>query len=415
MNAEIVAVGTELLLGDIVNTDSAFIAQKLSELGINVYYQTVVGDNPKRLADTLKTALSRADIVITSGGLGPTNDDISKEVLCDCMNKKLVLDKPSLESIEAYFAKTNRKMPDSNIKQAMLPEGGIVLKNYNGTAPGGIIESEGKIAIFLPGPPKELELMWKTGVYPYLSKKTDSMLYSKTLRIFGVGESRVDELLHDMMTSSTNPTVAPYAKDNECIVRLCARCKDENHGENIIKPYEEKIRSILGDAVYACGDKSIQEVVFELLCEKKLTVSFAESLTGGMAASEIIDFPGSSNVIKESYVTYCDEAKSKILGVDKAVLKEKSAVCEKVAVWMAEGLYNISGADICVSLTGVAGPGCDDFGNEQGTVFIGIHTKKSAYAKEFHFTGNRQKIRARSSMQAYFMIFEELKKLDKNY
>jgi len=404
MNAEILSVGTELLLGEILNTDAQFLANELSKLGINVYHQTVVGDNPQRLKEAVQLALSRTDLLITSGGLGPTSDDITKEVVCEAMGIELALDKRSLERIEAYFKAMQRPMAKINEKQAILPKGGIVLDNNCGTAPGGIIEKDGKIAIFLPGPPREFQAMYTESVRPYLLKKSDSILYSKTLHIAGIGESSVEELLSDIMKSSTNPTVAPYAKPDEVTLRLTARCKDDADGEAIIAPVEAKIRSILGNAVYGTGEDTIFSAVLTLLKEKGMTVSFAESCTGGLLATKLTDLPGASSALRESYVTYCNAAKEKILGVDANLLQTKGAVSKEVCASMAEGLHRISGSDICVSVTGVAGPDSDAFSNPVGLVYIGLSDGKHTEVKECHFTGNRERVRNRAAINAYLLI-----------
>lgn len=404
MNAEILSVGTELLLGEILNTDAQFLASELSKLGINVYHQTVVGDNPQRLKQAIRLALSRADLLITSGGLGPTSDDITKEAVCEAMDVPLKMDMRSLSRIRAYFKQMNREMAKINEKQAMLPACGIILDNNCGTAPGGIVEKDGKIAIFLPGPPRELTQMYKESVRPYLLKRTESILYSKTLRIAGIGESSVEELLSDIMQTSENPTVAPYAKTDEVTLRLTARCIDDADGEAIIAPVEEKIRGILGNAVYGINDDTIYHCVFSLLKDKGLTVSFAESCTGGLLAAKLTDFAGASSVLCESYVTYHNAAKAKILGVDETLLKEKGAVSREVCAAMAEGLSRISDADLALSITGVAGPDTDEKGNPVGLVYIGLCAGGQAQVQEFHFAGSRERIRNRAAMNAYLLM-----------
>lgn len=408
MKAEIIAVGTELLLGEIVNTDSQFLASELSKIGIDVYYQSVVGDNEKRLTDTINTALSRSDIIILSGGLGPTNDDITKETLSKAMGAKMALDNESLDNIKSYFRAMNRKMTDSNIKQAIMPVGGIVFKNNNGTAPGGAIEKDGKIAIFLPGPPNEIRPMYYESVKPYLESKSDSVLISKTLRIIGIGESTVDEMLSDLMKNSKNPTVAPYAKTNEVTLRITAKCKDEAEGEKMIAPIEEQIRSMLGESIYGINDDSLFSVVCGMLRDKNMTVSFAESCTGGLLAEKITQVSGASEVFKQSYVTYCDEAKKDILGVKIETLEKYSAVSEQTAIEMAKGALEKSKADIALSVTGVAGPKSDERGNPVGLVYIGIADKNDFYAKKFNFKGSREKIRNSACMNAYAMLREQI-------
>ncbi len=413
MNAEILSVGTELLLGEILNTDAQFLASELSALGINVFHQTVVGDNPQRLKDVIKLALSRSDLLITSGGLGPTSDDITKEAVCEAMGVELSPDARSLARIEAYFKQMNRTMAKINEKQAMLPKDGIILDNNCGTAPGGIIEKNGRIAIFLPGPPHELKQMFTESVRPYLLKRTESILYSKTLRIAGIGESRVEELLSDLMQNAQNPTVAPYAKTDEVTLRLTARCKNDRDGETIIAPVETKIRAVLGDAVYGTNDDTIYQCVFSMLKERNMTVSFAESCTGGLLAAKLTDFAGASAVLAESYVTYHNAAKAKILGVNELLLKEKGAVSREVCAAMAEGLSRISGADIALSITGVAGPDTDEKGNPVGLVYIGLCANGQTVVHELHFAGSRERIRNRAAMNAYLLLRKHLAESEK--
>ncbi len=408
MVAELLCVGTELLLGEILNTDAQFLASELAKLGINVYHQCVVGDNPTRLKEAVLLALSRSDLVITSGGLGPTADDLTKETVCEAMGVNLIKDERSLERIRTYFDKMGREIAKINEKQAYLPSGCIVLDNNCGTAPGGIIEKDGKIAIFLPGPPHELKQMYTESVRPYLLKRTDSILYSKTLRIAGIGESRVEELLSNLMQSSTNPTIAPYAKTDEVTLRLTARCKDDTEGEQIIKPVEEKIRSVLGNAVYGINDDTIYSCVLNMLRENNMHISFAESCTGGLLTSRLTDLPGASAVLAESYVTYANEAKTKILGVDARLLKEKGAVNTQVCAAMAEGLSRRSGADLAVSITGVAGPDTDDFNNPVGLVYIGLCNGKETKVHECRFTGSRERIRNRAAMRTYLILHQYL-------
>lgn len=408
MVAEIIAVGTELLLGEILNSDSQFLARELSKLGINVYYQTVVGDNEERLTQTIKTALSRSDLIITSGGLGPTHDDITKETLAAAMGVELKLNETCLRDMEAYFARLNRPMVQVNVKQAIMPVDCIVLKNNNGTAPGGIIEKDGKIAIFLPGPPNEIVPMYQESVAPYLAAKSEEILFSKTLRIIGIGESNVEEKLSEFMQNSTNPTVAPYAKTDEVTLRITAKCKNEEEAERLIAPAEEKIRSVLGDAVYGVNDDTIFAAVCRLLKEKNMKIAFAESCTGGLLAEKLTGVPGASEVLEQSFVTYSGAAKHDLLGVNEVALSEFGAVSEPVAYEMAEGVRARSGADIGVSVTGVAGPDSDEMGNPVGLVYIGIAGKNGTVVKKFTFAGTRERIRTRACVNAYAAVREYL-------
>lgn len=314
MNAEIISVGTELLLGEIVNTDARFIASELSELGINVFYQTVVGDNAQRLESVLKLAFSRSDLIIATGGLGPTQDDITKEVISEFCGRKLILDEESLSSMKEYLRKKGREIPECNIKQAMLPEGCVILPNSCGTAPGCVIEDNGKSIIMLPGPPHELEQMFLLSVKPYLESKTNLMIYSENLKIFGMGESRVCELLDEYLSEYSDPTVAPYAESPGVRVRITSKCTSEEEGIKAVAKIKENIKTILGDVIYSDKGETLPEAVVHMLIEKNMTIASAESCTGGLFAKYITDIPGSSAILNESYVTYANEAKTKILG-----------------------------------------------------------------------------------------------------
>lgn len=408
MTAEIIAVGTELLLGEIVNTDSQFLAHELSKLGIDVFYQTVVGDNETRLKQTIQTALSRSDLIITSGGLGPTHDDITKETLAAAMGVEMELDEDCMRDMKAYFERLNRPMARVNEKQSIMPIGCIVLKNNNGTAPGGIIEKDGKTAIFLPGPPNEIVPMYKESVEPYLAAKSEEILFSKTLHIIGIGESNVEEKLSDFMKSSVNPTVAPYAKTDEVTLRITAKCRNEAEAAKLIAPAEEKIRTVLGSAVYGADGDTIFLAVCDLLKKKNLKIAFAESCTGGMLAEKLTDVPGASAVLEQSYVTYSVAAKRDLLGVSEVALSEFGTVSEQTARAMAEGVKRRSGADIGVSVTGVAGPDSDEKGNPAGLVYVGVAGEDGTEVKKFNFAGNRERIRTRACVNAYAMLREYL-------
>ena len=351
MTAEILCVGTELLLGDIVNTNAAFLAKELAALGISVYHQTVVGDNPERLRDAFSDALGRCDIVITSGGLGPTCDDLTKETLADLFSLPLVLDKPSLDAIELFFKTSGRTMCRNNNKQAMIPKGAVVFKNNNGTAPGLAVTKNGKTAILLPGPPREIEAMFNESVRPFLEKMSGLVFVSHTVHLFGIGESAAEERLHDLMDSE-NPTVAPYAKDGEVVIRVTARAENKPDADALSVPVINEILSRLGQFVYGVDVGSLQNAVVKKLSEKKLTVSFAESCTGGYAAKRITEIPGSSAVFGCGIVSYSNDTKINVLGVSKDTIENFSAVSAECAAEMAMGVRKISGSDIAVSVTG---------------------------------------------------------------
>ena len=399
MNAEILAVGTELLLGDIVNTNAQFIAQGLAELGIDVYYQTVVGDNPGRLKSAMHNAFDRADIIITTGGLGPTEDDLTKEIGAQYFGRKLVLDEKALDRIKKFFDKMKRPMTDNNVKQAMVPENAVVMYNANGTAPGIIIENDKQILIMMPGPPREMKPMFSQQVKPYLASKQEYTLVSRVLRIAGVGESAMEMQVKDLIASQTNPTVAPYAKDVEAVLRITARAENADEAEKIIEPVAQEIYSRFGKSVYAEGETSMQETVAQMLVKRNKTIAVAESCTGGLVVSRLIEYPGISAVLLEGAVTYSNEAKMRRLGVKRQTLETYGAVSAETAVEMAEGIAKSSGASIGLSTTGVAGPGPSE-GKPEGLVFIGVYIEGKTYVKELNLAGKRNVIRERAAYNA---------------
>lgn len=408
MKAEILAVGTEILLGDIVNTNAQYIARRLADTGIFVYYQSVVGDNPERLKGAYELAFSRADIVITTGGLGPTNDDLTKEMAAEYFGKKLVLHKPSLSKIEKYFKDTKRTMTESNRKQAYFPEGSKILPNKNGTAPGCLIDEGGKILVLLPGPPKEMAPMFEDEVLPYLEKFQDGVLVSKVLRVAGLGESFMTEKVRDIIDAQTNPTIAPYAKDGEAILRITARSADRDAGYELISRTEEKIKKRLGDNVYGVDNDTIEGVVARMIMDKKLTISTAESCTGGLLAGRLINYPGISSVFMEGAVTYSNESKTRALGVSKEILNKYGAVSPETAGEMAEGIAKVSGTDIGLSTTGIAGPDGGTSDKPVGLVYAGLYLNGKVKTIQLNLNGNRQRIRNLAVMRALDFLRREL-------
>ncbi|MDP4087691.1 MAG: competence/damage-inducible protein A [Bacillota bacterium] len=396
MKAEIMAVGTELLLGDIVNTNAQFIAKELAALGISVYRQSVVGDNAERLREAIQEGFKRADIIITTGGLGPTKDDLTKETASEYFGRSLVTHQESMEAIEDYFKKTGRSMTESNKKQAYFPEGAVILKNNNGTAPGCILEQDGKTIILLPGPPKEMIPMFKEGVVPYLEKLSDGVLVSKVLRICGIGESQMEEEIRHIIEGQSNPTVAPYAKENEVTLRITAKAAEKQEAEKLIVPVEESIRAILGKHIYGVDDCTLEDVVGELLIEKGLTISTAESCTGGLIAGTLINYPGISAVLSHGLVTYSNEAKMQLLGVKQETLDKYGAVSEETAREMVQGLISLTGTRVGISVTGIAGPGGGTEEKPVGLVYAGLYIDGRVMVRKFNFAGNRQKVRNRT-------------------
>ena len=400
---EILSVGTELLLGSIANTDAQMLSQGLSELGLNVYWHTVVGDNPGRAREAVALAKSRADIIITTGGLGPTCDDLTKNVLAEAFGKKLVFHEPSAQRIRSYFERTKRPMPESNMQQAMLPEGCTVLENDWGTAPGCAFEADGVHVIMLPGPPSECRPMFHYRAKPYLLSLSEGVIASHTLKLFGIGESAMEEQLRAQMNEMTNPTLAPYAKEGECELRVTAKAENDEKAQELLKPTVEQVKALFGNKVYGVDVKSLEQVVQSLLEERGKTIGVAESITGGLIAKRLTDLPGVSKVFKGGIVSYTNETKQAVLGVPEELLNEHGAVSAPVAQAMAEGARKVLGVDIALSATGVAGPDKDDRGNEVGTAFVAIATPAGSYVRELHL-GNRpmrERLRTQTAHHAF--------------
>ncbi len=396
--AELIAVGTELLLGDIVNLDAQILSQGLSALGINVHYHTVVGDNPLRLRDALEVARKRADIIITTGGLGPTYDDLTKQTICAVFGRELELHQDILDDLRAWFSqKMHKPMPENNIQQAMLPVGCTVFDNPVGTAPGCAFQEGGVHVLMLPGPPFECRYMFENRAVPYLSALTDGVILSHEIRIFGMGESAVEEALHQAMTTMTNPTLAPYAKLNECMVRATAKAESVQAAEAMLKPLVEQVCAQLGDVVYGVDVDSLEAVVSQLLRQRGLTLSAAESCTGGLIAKRMTDLPGASQVFRGGVVSYVNPVKAGVLGVPQALLDQYGAVSDPVARAMAEGCRRICGSDFALSVTGVAGPDRDDRNNEVGTVYIGLAYDGGVLCRKFSCGKGRGRDRVRSA------------------
>lgn len=381
-NAEILCVGTELLLGEVVNTNVAYIGRALARLGISVYHTSVVGDNPRRLENAVRNALSNADLLILSGGLGPTYDDLTKETVADVLGLPMVRDEAILADIEDYFASSGRAMPPNNAKQADIPTGAKALKNRTGTAPGILIEKDEKVVILLPGPPFELCPMFDEFVFPHLRELSDKVLVSHNIHIMGMGESEVEMHLIDLMRDSTNPTLAPYAKEGEMRLRVGALADSLEEGEKLCNEMIEKVKQTpVGKYIYALDAEYIEKLLVDTLKEKGLTVAVAESCTGGYLGKRITDIAGASAVFSGGLITYSNESKVKLLGVDPKTIEKYSAVSAEVAKEMARGAREALGADIGIAITGEAGPDPDPQTNQSvGTVFIGISTKNENYS-----------------------------------
>lgn len=407
MIAELISVGTELLLGNIVNTNAAYLSEELAMLGYSVYFQTTVGDNEERLMMALEAALSRSDVVILSGGLGPTEDDLTKEVAAKVLGLACYEDEQVKEAITEYFKKRKiKKVTDNNWKQAMVPKGAKVLFNSNGTAPGLILKSEeNKHVILLPGPPGELKPLFEEQVAPYLDKLNPGTIYSSMVKIHGLGESSVEEQVRDLMDGQENPTVAPYAKTGEVHLRVTAKADTKKEAKKLVQPVCEEIKKRFGNAVYTTEEsETLEENIVNLLKKYDLTLATAESCTGGLLAGRLVNVPGVSDVFHQGFVTYSNKAKRKLLDVKKSTLKKYGAVSKQTAREMAAGAAILTGADVAVSITGLAGPGGATKEKPVGMVCMSCYIKEKNYVKEYVFSGNRQKIRENSVVYALSLL-----------
>lgn len=406
MVAELISVGTELLMGNIVNTNAAYLSKELAAMGVSVYYQSTVGDNKERLKEAITTALRRADVIILSGGLGPTADDITKETAAEVLGRDFYLDERSMERIREYFQKLHRNnITENNWKQAMIPENAMILDNHNGTAPGIIMEENGVCVILLPGPPNELQLMFQESVVPYLQTKTSASLYSKMVKVCGIGESKAETMVKDLMDVQSNPTIAPYAKTGEVHFRVTALAKTKEEGRELVKPVVAELKRRFADAVYTTKEEvTLEQKVVKMLKKRGLTVVTAESCTGGMLASKLINVSGVSKVFKAGLVTYANEAKRELLGVRKKTLKKYGAVSRETAEEMVLGAVEGCGADVGVSVTGIAGPEGGTRKKPVGLVYIGCYVCGVLAVYECHFTGTREKIRETTVITALNLV-----------
>lgn len=406
MICELICVGTELLLGNIVNTNAQFLAEKCALLGLSMYHQVTVGDNPERLAEAIRTGLKRSDIVILIGGLGPTEDDLTKEVCAETMSCALVEDAHTRQRIQAFFHNSiYKEIPSNNWKQAVVPDGAIVLDNDNGTAPGLIIEKFGKSTILLPGPPNELIPLFMDKVYPYLQNLRPEVIRSQMVKICGMGESQVEDEILDLINKQTNPTIATYAKTGEVHLRITAKASSEEEADKLIKPVVKEMKKRFGDFIYTTREEETLEMaVVRLLKKQELTVTTAESCTGGMLAARLVNVAGVSEVFREGFITYSNKAKRKILDVSKGTLKKYGAVSEQTAKEMATGGVFATDADVCIAITGIAGP---DGGSEEkpvGLVYIACYLKDNVKVESYQFKGNREKIREQSVVKALDLL-----------
>ncbi|HIW21591.1 MAG TPA: competence/damage-inducible protein A [Candidatus Dorea intestinavium] len=410
MIAEIVTVGTEILMGNIINTNAAYLAKKCAQVGLDMYHQTVIGDNKERLRETIKTALDRSDIIFLTGGLGPTDDDITKEVTAQVFGLSLYEDTHTKERIEDYFQNIKAKIvTNNNWKQALVPEGAFVVDNHNGTAPGLIIEEKGKMAILLPGPPGELKPMMEEAIIPYLEKKQPEKFYSQMVKVLSVGESRVETLIKDLIEKQSNPTIAPYAKIGEVHLRVTAKARDAEEAKQLMAPIIKELEERFGDNIYTTKEEvTLEEEIVRLLKEKNLKVTFAESCTAGLLAGRLVNVPGASSVFEEGFITYSNEAKNKMIGVSTNTLEAHGAVSHETAKEMALGAAKKANAEAAVSITGIAGPQGGTKEKPVGLVYIGVKVLDSIETREYHFTGNRTKNRESAVVKGLTFLRERL-------
>ena len=404
LDAEILSVGTELLLGLVTNTDARDVSEMLSRIGLNVRYHSVVGDNPERLRQCVEIARGRADVIITTGGLGPTCDDLTKQVLADCFGLPLERNEEVEKSLYEYI-RTGRGLTPNTHQQALLPAGCTVFPNSCGTAPGCAFEKDGKVVVMLPGPPKECRAMLERSALPYLRRLSGEVIVSHSLNIFGIGESAVDDLFAGEMNAMTNPSMAPYAKECDCLLQITAKAESEEKAEAMIAPVRAHVHEVLGEYVYGEDVECIEEAVMELLREHNKTFAACESCTGGDIARRFTELPGASAFFLGGAVTYTNAVKTKLAGVPEALLEEKTAVSREVAQAMAEGIRERLGADLAVSVTGLAGPDGDGV-HEVGTVFIGLAVEGQTFVRETHMGQKRTRsfIRRMAGNHAFDML-----------
>lgn len=405
MTVELISVGTELLLGNIVNTNAAYLSEQCAALGLSCYFQSVVGDNEERLSMVLKCAMDRSDIVILSGGLGPTEDDLTKETAAKVCGRKLVTCDMWMERIAEYFASRNITPTENNWKQAQVPNDAIVLDNPNGTAPGLIIEEKNTKVILLPGPPNELIPMFEASVRPYLEKLTPGALYSQTVKICGQGESAVETAIKDLIDTQTNPTLATYAKTGEVHIRVTASAENAKEAKKLTKPVVKELKARFGADVYTTEENvTLEKAVEDLLLANDMTITCAESCTGGLLAARLVSIPGVSEVFKSGLVTYSNKAKRKYLGVKKGTLQKYGPVSKQVAEEMVKGVAMANKSDVAVSVTGLAGPDGGTKEKPVGLVYIGCSVKGKVTVSEYHFSGSRTKIRESAVAAALVLV-----------
>lgn len=408
MNCELINVGTEILIGDILNTNAQYISKELALIGFNMYYHNTVGDNPQRLENTLETSINRSDIIIMTGGLGPTQDDLTKETVAKALGVEMVFHQESYDTLMNYFRGLH-KPTENNFKQAYIPEGSSIIPNNNGTAPGILLEKNNKIIILLPGPPRELIPMFQETVLPFLISKSTTKFFSNYYKVTNIGESALEDMLLDLIDGQTNPTIATYAKQGEVLLRVTANSKEKVEADNFLEKYDKIIKERLGDNIYAFEDVPLNQVVANLLIENGMSISIAESCTGGSIVSKLTEIPGISVSLHSGIVCYSNQSKMDFLGVSGKTLEHYGSVSHETAMEMLKGLYDKTRSDIVIATTGIAGPGGSTEEKPVGLVYIGIGIKGEYYVDKHLLTGNRERIQLRSTNIALNMIRKNIK------
>ncbi|MDD4781440.1 MAG: competence/damage-inducible protein A [Tissierellia bacterium] len=409
MNAEILCIGTELLHGDIVNTNAQFISKKLAEIGIDVHFQSVVGDNPNRMTEAFNLAFSRADIVICTGGLGPTKDDITKDILAQYFKLEMVYDENSFQHVKEMYSRFRKDFPENNMRQTYFPKGAKILDNKYGSANACILrekadEGKYKICALLPGPPKEMEPLMEQQVIPYLKEFSNEVVYGEKIVVMNIGESGAEEMIMDLIDNQANPTIAPYASTGKVIFRITAKAESKEKCIELIKPVKEELFRRFGKNAYEIQSGKVEDKVAELLLKNSLTIATAESCTGGMVASRLISYPGISKAFKEGFIAYSNEAKINTLHVKKETLNKYGAVSEETAREMAVGAAKVAGTDIGVSTTGIAGPDGGSPEKPVGLVYICVYYKNEYNVQKIIATGARDTVRERATTSVLDLV-----------
>ncbi|MCR5792264.1 MAG: competence/damage-inducible protein A [Lachnospiraceae bacterium] len=405
MKVELISVGTEILMGNIINTNAAYLSRECAALGLSVYYEVTVGDNPDRLEKTIKEALEEVDIIILTGGLGPTSDDLTKEITAKAVGRNIHTDEHTMQRLKEYFTgRTN--ITANNWKTAKVIEGATVIDNHNGTAPGEIVSLDsGQQIILLPGPPNEMIPMFDQQIKPHLRALSDMGIYSKMVKVCGIGESTAEYMIRDLMEKQSNPTIAPYAKTAQVHFRVSAMAKDKAQADEIMAPTINRLKKEFGKCIYTMDEATeLEEVVVDMLKERGYKLVTAESLTGGLIAATIVNVPGASDVLEESFVTYADRTKAQNLGVLEETLQKYTAVSKETAIEMAKGIQKRTGAQVSISATGIAGPDGGTKEKPVGLAFLGCCIEDKVFVKELHLKGNRRKIREMVVVNALDLI-----------